>query len=362
MDLQTAQRMLANPIIREQGLEGEVKSDPEWMLKATEEIFGLATQGWSNGHRHDVIKATLALGGAPESEYPEAYEWARARGFDVPEAAQNGQPEPAPDPVREQAEDGKLEIESVFPGYDDLKVSQIIEAITEEAAAGNLSEKEFQIILAYEEANEGRKKILELKPEFKAPEPEPVPEPSPAPSQTQDIDKPQGGDLKKLYQEGKLGSERINQEVLVTPPAPPDGHFSLPVDITAISDEDLSRLTMAFHSHEARTLWLESQESGRREVCDRLASDAWADSFAREYSRLKTDAKDTASAIENARSEAKHLADVDETVRTWRNRAVNHSAEARQLKALAEGYEKAVARLSREQSRRERLAEGRIGR
>lgn len=262
------------------------------------------------------------------------------------------------------AADGKVDISSIVSGYDDYKVADLKKAIMESAASGDLTEAEWEQIKAYEEANEERKTILRLTPEFKKPEPEPAQASAPSGSgfSTTSPDPGYGNpeQASEAYEEGSLGLDQVYNEGLPIPREYGGDEPVLPVDITQVSHEELSRLVMRFHSLEARALWLISQEAGRRDVADGLAKDAWSDAFARNFSRLKSEIeKETGTAIDNARSQAKHEADVDETVKTWRMRALRHGAEVRSLEALAIGWEKANSRLSREQSRREKLAETR---
>jgi hypothetical protein len=60
--------------------------------------------------------------------------------------------------------------------------------------------------------------------------------------------------------------------------------------------------------------------------------------------------------VENARRAAGHDADGATAVRSYRSRKVRHGIDARELKALAAGYDKAVWRINEELSRRARLA------
>lgn len=250
---------------------------------------------------------------------------------------------------------GFIDINSIVPGYDDAPKKKLEEAIMSAAASGDLNEDEWEKIKAYEAVNEERKSILSLEPQFKKPEPPPsAPASAPASADTSNYGDPAA--LAAAYQDGTVGTDRVTQQALPVPKKYEGEEPLLPIDITEESDKDLSRLTMRFHALEAHTIWLASQEEGRRDVCAGLSSDAWDDAFGREFARLKEGLdKETASAIENVRSEAKHSANSDESVRTWKTRERRHAAEARSLKALAEGYEKAAARLSREQTRREKL-------
>lgn len=353
--------------------EGDLdKVSDEQALKDAGELVQLATNAFDGGVRSDAVMEILfACTVEPPAEQPDKYDEVYARHPDAdkpaatePEASEGGAKGNAFEGATDDSGAGgdndekSIDINSIVPGYDDVSKTKLVKAITGAAASGDLTPEEWEQIKAYEAANEERKSILELELEFKKPEPKPAPKS--APSAAGD-DKPNSeyGDpaaLAGAYEDGTVGTDRVVQQGLPVPKPYQGEEPILPVDITETSDKELSRLTMRFHALEAHTLWLASQEAGRRDVCAGLAQDAWDDAFSREFARLKEDLeKETASAIENVRSEAKHSANIDETVRTWKTRERRHASEARSLSALAEGYEKGAARLSREQTRRERL-------
>lgn len=278
---------------------------------------------------------------------------------------------PAPAPVAPQGGPAHIDIDSIFPGYDDLKARDIVETIEANVASGNLTPEEWEQIKAYEAANEGRQAITSLAPKFPASAPPALPAPAvssapgqPAtdvalsavgqPSQSQQAG---GYDLEQAYGSGALGMTRAQQESLPAPPQWQGGEPVLPVDITAASPEDITRLAMQFNSLFARTTWILSQEEGREKACAHLENEYHRAAFARAYERLKSGLeKVTAAALTEIRQHATAEADADETVKKWRDLRVQHGIEARDLKARIVGYEATIDRLSREQSRREKIA------
>lgn len=101
-------------------------------------------------------------------------------------------------------------------------------------------------------------------------------------------------------------------------------------------------------------MYVLAEEEGREIASKALATDSWNRIFDQVYTELKgaLGEKPSGTALDSARSDAKHKADLDRHVVEWRGRATRHAIESRMLKALHEGYEKATARLSREQTRR----------
>jgi hypothetical protein len=90
-----------------------------------------------------------------------------------------------------------------------------------------------------------------------------------------------------------------------------------------------------------------------------MEAECHRDEFARAVSMHESaipEDKRTASAVENARRQAAHDADAASTVRLWRNRKVRHGIDARELKALATGYDRAVWRITDELARRGAVA------
>jgi hypothetical protein len=273
-----------------------------------------------------------------------------ATAFTKPEEPAEAPSEPAP---------AAPDISDIFPGYDDLKAADIKKAILDSAASGDL-------IKAYEEANEDRKTIRSLEPVFKAPEPEPTPEPQPtAPSALGDptgavsFVHTEGNGVVAFYENTE--PTRAQQENL---PIPGQVDTSLnppilPIDITTVSDQELSRTATQFHSCFAFAQWLQSQEEGRERAAEHLENEAHHDAYVAALAQHESaipDDKRTAAAVENARRAAGHDADGATAVRSYRSRKVRHGIDARELKALAAGYDKAVWRINEELSRRARLA------
>jgi hypothetical protein len=357
--------------------DGELPTNDDDFRKGAAQLVQLARNAWDGGIKSDAVYEILfACQVEPPADDPGKYNEVYERKQATPPvpsaaapaaAAQAPSPEqPTPAAAPPPTPDGSptppsaelptdFDINSIVPGYDDRKVKELKEAIIAAAASGDLTPEELALIKAYESENEERKGILSLEPEFKKPDP-----PAAAASGNA-FAQPGDSDLESAYSSGALGNQRAAQEGLSIPPNPTGELDPLPIDITSKSPEEISRLAMQYHSHLARALFIQSQEEGRRDVAKQLGDDAWNDAFTREFSRLKSEAKDTAAAIDAARSEAKHLADVDQSVKTWRHREANHGAEARTIRALAESYSQANERLSREQSRREKLSASSTG-
>jgi hypothetical protein len=305
-----------------------------------------------------------------------------AQGPDSPEQASPG-PVGSPEPAREAApaEGPSTErINAIFGGmvYDDQKVKDIRELVLVSAKSGDLSPEEWEQIKAYEAAHEERKTILSLEPEFADPEPEPVAPAEPVQTvvdavhlDSADAFKHQDGfsvpreaddygtnaGMGAFYN-GEVPS-RAEQEGLPIPPKPAGEAPLLPIDITSTSDQELSRIATIFHSWFSHTEWVISQELGRERSAETMEAECHRDEFARAVSMHESaipEDKRTASAVENARRQAAHDADAASTVRLWRNRKVRHGIDARMLKALATGYDRAVWRITDELARRGAVA------
>lgn len=260
------------------------------------------------------------------------------------------------------------DISDIFPGYDDLKVADIKKAILDSTASGDLSEGEWKRIKAYEAAHEERKTILSLVPQFKAPEPEPTPEPESLPQQTASNDPTgfttsgtaaptTGADNVDAFYKGDSPS-RAQQEGL---PIPGQVEFSqqppmLPIDITTVSDQELSRIATMFHSCFARAQWLQSQEEGRERAAEHLEReserDAYVSAYEKHRSAIPEDKQHQPTALEAARKAAEKDAESAQKVREFRSAKVRHGVDARELRALAGGYDKAVFRIKDELDRR----------
>jgi len=281
----------------------------------------------------------------------------------APESSLTGEDSPGT-PTEESAKAPALDISDVFPGYDELKAAEIKKAILDSAASGDLTEEEWEKIKAYESATEERKTILNLQPEFKQPEPEPIPEPEPAPSeQVVDTTKPLPNtdvDDVDIFYAGTTKS-RAEQEGLPIPQQVDTSQHPpvLPIDITTVSDQELSRVATQFHSCFAYAQWLQSQEEGRERAAEHLEHEAHRDAYVQAYENHKSAIpadKMTGTAIDNARKQADKDADGADAVRKYRSAKVRHGIDARELKALASGYDKAVWRINEEMDRRARLS------
>lgn len=278
---------------------------------------------------------------------------------------QSGSPAPAAGGANDS-------IEHIFPGYDDMKVADIKKAIVASAASGDLTEEEWQEIRAYEENHEERKTILSLQPEFKH-----EPEPAPAPANTGAFGSPQQtpsavGQPPQAQADDDVSMESVyagdatstaQAAGLPIPPRPEFGPPVLPIQIDSTSDQELSRIATQFHSLFAHTQWLISQEEGRERAAEHLERESEREAFVHAYEMHKgaipEEKQSQPTALEAARKQAERDAEHAEIVRTWRSRKVRHGIDARELKALSAGYDKAVWRINEELERRARLSSSR---
>jgi hypothetical protein len=371
--------------------------------------FGVAPAAATNGHAPEqsqgLSSAASAFVAATDAEQLRAGQPTTSPpstpAADGPPAAPDQPTDGAHPPVEPAPAAGEDSIEDIYPGYDDAKAKDIKAAILASAASGDLTPEEWERIKVYEDANEGRRTILSLEPEFKAPEPEPVqadpeklqavvdaahpsaPEIFPAqiatgtstsaptassvaftatgagapPSDTApgDLDVP----LEQVYNGEAIS--RARQEGLPIP-----AHVDLeqapivPVNITDISDQELSALGATFHGLFARAQWLISQEEGRAAAAEHMERETEHDAYVMAYSlhreQIPEEKRTQPTALEAARKQAEKDADTNEKVRTWRSRRVRHGIETRELKALANGWDKAVWRIDKELDRRARAA------
>lgn len=336
--------------------------------EAYEERFGAAPAS-SNGHAQDQTAAVDAV--ISQASSPSAPSEAQ----DVPPKEQTSpaivgsESDSRPDdeePVREAAPVVEEDISDIFPGYDDWKVADIKKAILHSASTGELSPDEWERILAYEQANEERKTILQLVPEFKQISPMvsvDVPEAAPvaaATAFTQPVAAREPDGVTDFY-EGRSVS-RAQQENL---PMPTAVNFSqnppvMPIQITDIADQVLSQISTQFNSAFAYCEWLRSQEENRERAAEHLEHETHRDAFIAAYaaheSAIPVDKRTVGTALENARRQADRDADGNEQVCKYRNEKVVHGINARELKALSVGYDKCVWRITEELKRRERLA------
>jgi hypothetical protein len=282
-----------------------------------------------------------------------------------------GSPEPASEAAPAAGETLHEKVNAIFGvEYDDLKATQIKAAIADSAASGDLTPEEWEVVKRYESETEQRKTILSFEPEFKAPEPEPqtvtiTPSPDGS-STTVDWGSPgvpahvsTGDDTPLEYVYSGEAQTRAQQEGLPIP-----AHVALdqapivPVNITDISDKDLSALGATFHGLFARAQWLISQEEGRAAAAEHMERetehDAYVQAYALHKEEIPAEKRTQPTALEAARKQAEKDAETNEKVRTWRSRHVRHGIEVRELKALSNGWDRAVWRIDKELDRRNR--------
>jgi hypothetical protein len=387
--LESAKEVVAKAIEFGAFSPDDVLTDDLFLVRA-EELVGLAQKASEKGKIGDAVLEILhAAQAEPLSNTTrEAY---TARFKVVPVSSNGHEPEglPAsPAEMREQQESvqaaeklmdvisaqddpalaapaEEIDIEAIFgPGYDDLKVADIKKAVLASAASGDLSPEEWEQIKLYESAHEERKTILGLQPEFKAPEPEPQVQSAnfgavgPTEIVSADFAKPDDVSLEQAYA-GQVQT-CAQQEGLPIPHDVDPNVAPLPVNITDLTDSQLSQIGSQYHSLFARTQWLVSQEEGRAVVAEHLEREAERDAFVRSYElhkqEIPEEKRTQPTALEAARKQAEKDAELAETVRKWRSRKVHHNTEARELKALATGFDKAVWRIDKELDRRGRLA------
>jgi hypothetical protein len=348
MDAATARKVI-EVAVKHDGYEGDVPSEDKQLIADGEQLLAMIQGAYTNGVRSDAALELLRAAGADPDTYPDAYAGHEGAKPDTAPAEKTTEPAPEAASGVDIAPDS---IESIFPGYDDQKVKQIKEAITESAASGDLTEEEFRLIQAYEEANEGRKGILELAPEFK-----PKPAPKPASSQpAQPVGEYGDSDAyAAAYEGGTLGMQRVAQEALTIPGKPEGDEPLLPVDLTGESHQEIARLYTFFTNLEARGHWLVSQEEGRSAACAHLEHDAMRDQTAHFLGAMEYD-RDKPTHAERAEKEAKAQAESSDAVTIWRARRRQHEAEARSLRGLVAGWSLKRERCSREQTRREKMA------
>jgi hypothetical protein len=312
------------------------------------EESALSSTPKANGH------APVEQASATTTEAPSA-----PVGFGTPTSSQEqGSPDSSAEAGSTSAPASTADISDIFPGYDDLKAADIKKAVLESAASGDLSEDEWLRIRDYEILHEERKSIVSLDPEFKAPEPEPASEPQTSGGVS---NSGAGGDDVSAFYEGNSPS-RAQQESLPLPAEVDTAAHPpvLPIDITTVSDQELSRVATQFHSCFARAQWLQSQEEGRERAAEHLEREAERDAYVQAYelhkNEIPEEKRTQPTALEAARKAAERDAESAQQVRHYRSRKVRHGIDARELRALASGYDKAVWRVNEELDRRARLS------
>lgn len=304
-----------------------------------------------NGHAVDSPQPS------PPSAPSEAQGSAcREQASSDPVGSESAQLSDADEPAKEAAPVAGEDISDIFPGYDDLKDAQIKAAVLAEAKNGNLSPDEWERIQAHEAATKGRATILGLSPEFSQPEPESA---APSPVAPEPVPAVDGHDI-----EGVLKGTAITRAEQEGLPFPNRMDFSqqlpaLPIDITNVSDEELSRIATAFHSYFAYGQLILSKEEGRERAAEHLEREANHDAYVRAYEFHKSEIpedKRGPTALDHARKQAEKDAEGSEKVRELRAAKVRHGIEVRVLKALTVSYDRAVWRLTDELSRRGAVA------
>lgn len=300
-----------------------------------------------NGHAAEQPQPAGAFAQPVSAEDASAMAKAAAAPVTEPQPPASSE-SPADSPAPAAGDDS---IEDIFPGYDDQKVADIKKLILDSAASGDLSPEEWERIKAYEAVHEERKTILTLVPQFKAPEPEPTSEEQEQVHAAMDAD--------RAYRAEQASDQTIaQQEQLPIPPQVDGDQPFLPINITEISDGELSALGVKFHSCFARAQWLLSQEEGRHTQAEHLEREAERDAYVNAYSFHRSEIpegkENVPAQLEAARKQAERDAEGADEVRKLRNQKIRHAAEARELKALAAIYDKAVWRIDKELDRRGR--------
>lgn len=312
--------------------EGDVPGEDAQKLSDGKELTELAKTGFDGGARSEAILEILKVAGVDTDGEGAAPEPASGASDDPPSGA---------------TPSGDFDIDEVIPGYDDMKVKEIVEAmgkITDEAT--------FNAVKAYEEENEERKKIRSL--EFTPPAP-PAAAAAPPSGSGDHSDYGDSAALEAAYSAGTVGQDTVSAKQL---PEPGAGDLEIKVEIDTLSDSELARLQTRYHNADVRALMLLGVQEGLKDAAKRLGDDAYSAAYPRLLEEEKSNLdKQTASGVDGASSRAKHRADGDDSVKAWRNREARHGAEIRVIKAYQTAYEKGVARLSREQTRREKEKE-----
>lgn len=271
-------------------------------------------------------------------------------------------PPATPPPVEQAAGDGasragELDINSIIPDYDSKKATEIVEAMK-----GLTSQEQVDAVKRYEaEEGEDRKTIRNFKWDPPAPPQQPQTVPPPAadvPVHEDDLSDTEH--LKAAYHRGDVGHQTSVRERLTPPQEIDFGEPIVPLDLSEVGPGELSNLHTRFHALDVRAMYLMSIEEARAMACRRIAEDEWGAVFEEKWEQAKVALGDnpSASALDSARSTVKLQTEHDDRVVGWRNRVARHEIEARGLAGRQKGYEKTVARLSREQSRREAQAQG----
>lgn len=162
---------------KSRGIEpGPVPEDPAACIAKAQSLYDLALEAKTAGVAGEAVDAVIAAATQGNGTAPAA----------APAPTPAPTPAPAqPAPVPAPAPTQQVSIDDVVPGYDDMKVAEILsvmEALTDEQIA---------FVKAYEASEGERAKILNFErhpmvqqPPAPTPEPAPAPTPAPAPEQS----------------------------------------------------------------------------------------------------------------------------------------------------------------------------------
>lgn len=138
--------------------KGEMPQDDAGKLTTAQELYGLALQAQATGVRGNVVSNVIALAEAQGEAPQQPEDNGAANPFAPP--AQPSAPAPSPEPAQQPAAQTATtdDIESIIPDYDDLKVSEILEAME------SLTAEQIEAVKAYEASEGERAKILNYVP------------------------------------------------------------------------------------------------------------------------------------------------------------------------------------------------------
>lgn len=259
-----------------------------------------------------------------------------------PEAASD--PKPAATPDDPAGDDGE---DMSFDGYDDAPTEAILEIM------GTLTPKQVEQTKAYEREHQNRPEVVD----YGGADPTPVGSSAeePAASSASSTPPARGDEVSLVdsYDEGLLATIS-DREGLPAPRSYQGEDPELPLTLEELSEQRLRQLHLAFHSLQARADYLLGLEEGYEIAARRIGADKFADVFAEflEDEKSSHEGKVSASALDSLRSSARHRADADIRVKTWRDRETRHAIEARDIRSRRDGYSSSCARLSREHTMR----------
>lgn len=256
-------------------------------------------------------------------------------------------------------------------GYDQRKVSQIIEKLSE------LDEDELAYIYEYEVAHKDRVTIIKALEEIAAERTPDEEEP-----QTEDDSQPEEGEASDSGGKGidpdaeadtaaeaaepsseeapaseaneeagedtehlrviEQVSKRVDEEHLVVPAKPPQERVEIPFDMTECSDSQIRQLYSASRAYFARAAYVAKKEGQIAEACKNIA-DRKVNEELKSVSRIDPETKKEKN-VTLLKAEAEASASVE----MWRDRQRAHGHVAETMKKEAEIYGKDMDALSRE--------------